>query len=109
MNNTFQNIQHGAANDSIFTRSRTVPIPSSITSVPNYPNKLAVYKIPASKYWQVRCWLAGRTHKQSTKTTNLTNAQRFARWFYEMLLVKYTLQTISNQANDHTEWLCVYY
>ena len=100
MNNTFQNIQHGAANDSIFTRSRTVPIPSSITSVPNYPNKLAVYKIPASKYWQVRCWLAGRTHKQSTKTTNLTNAQRFARWFYEMLLVKYSLQTISNQANS---------
>lgn len=85
---TVINYQFEAANDRLIQRTRTVPIPSSITAVPNYPNKLVVYKIAASKYWQVRCWHAGRTHKCSTKTCNLVLAQRFARWFYEALLVK---------------------
>ena len=87
---TVANYQIEAANDRLIKRTRTVPIPSSITAVPNYPNKLVVYKIAASKYWQVRCWHAGRTHKQSTKTCNLVLAQRFARWFYEDLLVKHS-------------------
>ena len=87
---TVANYQIEAANDRLIKRTRTVPIPSSITAVPNYPNKLVVYKIAASKYWQVRCWHAGRTHKCSTKTCNLLQAQRFARWFYEDLLVKYS-------------------
>ena len=87
---TVANYQIEAANDRLIKRTRTVPIPSSITAVPNYPNKLVVYKIAASKYWQVRCWHAGRTHKCSTKTCNLVLAQRFARWFYEDLLVKHS-------------------
>jgi len=90
MMTTVANYQIDAANDRLIKRTRTVPIPSSITAVPNYPNKLVVYKIAASKYWQVRCWHAGRTHKCSTKTCNLVLAQRFARWFYEDLLVKYS-------------------
>ena len=77
-----------AANDRLSPRERTVPIPATITAVHGYPSKLVVYKIAASKYWQVRCWVAGRTHKRSTKTTSLPMAQRFARWFYEDLLVK---------------------
>ena len=87
---TVANYQIEAANDRLIKRTRTVPIPSSITAVPNYPNKLVVYKIAASKYWQVRCWHAGHTHKCSTKTCNLVLAQRFARWFYEDLLVKHS-------------------
>lgn len=87
---TVVNYQRSAANDGVISRTRTVPIPTSITAVPNYPNKLVVYKIAASKYWQVRCWHAGRSHKRSTKTTKLNLAQRFARWFYEQLLVKYS-------------------
>ena len=87
---TVANYQIEAANDRLIKRTRTVPIPSSITAVPNYPNKLVIYKIAASRYWQVRCWHAGRTHKCSTKTCNLVLAQRFARWFYEDLLVKYS-------------------
>ena len=87
---TVTNYQIEAANDRLIKRTRTVPIPSSITAVPNYPNKLVIYKIAASRYWQVRCWHAGRTHKCSTKTCNLVLAQRFARWFYEDLLVKYS-------------------
>ena len=82
------NYTTNAANDRVIPRERTVPIPATITAVHGYPSKLAVYKITASKYWQVRCWVAGRTHKRSTKTTSLPIAQRFARWFYEDLLVK---------------------
>jgi len=46
-----------AANDDVGAakRERTVPISESITTVPGYPAKLCVYKMQASKYWQVRC------------------------------------------------------
>ena len=77
-----------AANDQLHKRERTVPIPNTITAVAGYPNKLVVFKIAASKFWQVRCFVAGRTHRRTTKTTSLKNAQRFARWFYESLLAK---------------------
>ena len=77
-----------ACNDDQYPRHRTVPIPESITAVPGYPSKLVVFKISASKFWQVRCWIAGYTHRRSTKTTSLSAAQRFARWFYESLIAK---------------------
>ena len=99
---TVVNYQRGAANDGVLLRTRTVPIHTSITAVPNYPNKLVVYKIAASKYWQVRCWHAGRSHKRSTKTTKLNLAQRYARWFYEQLLVKYSTHANLIAANSAT-------
>ncbi|WP_310644908.1 phage integrase SAM-like domain-containing protein [Limnohabitans sp.] len=77
-----------AANEQLHKRERTVPIPNTITAVAGYPNKLVVFKIAASKFWQVRCFVAGRTHRRTTKTTSLKHAQRFARWFYENLLVQ---------------------
>jgi hypothetical protein len=80
-----------AANDSNMrssTRERTVPIPATITPVPGYPSKLSVFKMAASKYWQVRCWVAGRTHRRSTQTQSLRMAQSFARTFYEQLLAQ---------------------
>lgn len=77
-----------AANDQLHKRERTVPIPNTITAVAGYPHKLVVFKIAASKYWQVRCFVEGRTHRRTTKTTSLKHAQRFARWFYENLLVQ---------------------
>jgi hypothetical protein len=92
------NVQRTAANDDKIRntqRERTVPIPNSITAVPGYPNKLAVYRIAASKFWQVRCWIAGRTHKSSTKTTALRAAQSFARQYYELLLVKHHSSNLS--------------
>jgi hypothetical protein len=81
--------EHAAVNDSRYTlheRERTVPIPSTITPVPGYPNKLVVYKMAASKFWQVRCWIAGRTHRRSCRTQSLRVAQSFARAYYEQLL-----------------------
>jgi len=79
-----------AANDDsgAAKRERTVPIPSTITRVPGYPDKLCVYKMQASKYWQVRCWIAGRTYRRSTKTQNLRQAQSFARTVYEEWLAE---------------------
>lgn len=81
--------EHAAVNDSRYTlhkRERTVPIPSTITPVPGYPNKLVVYKMAASKFWQVRCWIAGRTRRRSARTQSLRVAQSYARSFYEQLL-----------------------
>ena len=80
--------QTEAANDATITRTRTVPIPQSITEVPGYPSKLAVFKMAASRFWQVRCWVAGQTHRRSTKTTSLRKAQSVARQFYEYTLAK---------------------
>lgn len=80
--------QIAAANDAARTRTRTVPIPQTITPVPGYPSKLVVFKMSASKYWQARCWIQGTTYKKSTKSTSLRVAQSFARRFYEQLLAQ---------------------
>jgi len=52
-----------ASNDQAFRahRGRTVPIPETLTSVSGYPEKLRIYRIAASRYWQVRCWFNGKT------------------------------------------------
>ncbi len=106
-----------AINDEKFrscSRDRTVPIPESITPIPGYPKKLVVFKMAASKYWQVRCWIKGRTYRRSTKSQSLRVAQSFAREFYEQLLLQ-TYQssqastigvafqdTVKKQADHHT-------
>jgi integrase len=87
-----------AANDDKRSRDRTVPIPSSIVAVAGYPSKLVVYKIAASKYWHVRCWVDGRFHKRSAKTTSFKLAERFARWFYESLLAQRYARQIESSA-----------
>ncbi len=88
--------EHSAANDpspALSVRSqqreRTVPIPETLTPVPGYPQKLAVFKIAASRFWQVRCWVAGRTYRRSTQSQSLRMAQSFARQFYEQLMAKH--------------------
>lgn len=78
-----------AVNDNTFglvPRGRTVPIPETITSVPGYPRKLVVYKIAASRFWQVRCWLHGKIHKRSTQCQALPQAIAAARDFYDQLV-----------------------
>ena len=91
-----------AANDARLhsnVRERTVPIPETVTSVPGFPDKLSVFKISASKFWQVRCWIAGRTHRRSTRTQSLRAAQSFARQFYELLLVGHHSSVISTSSS----------
>ncbi len=70
------------------TRERTVPIPETLTPVPGYPQKLVVFKMAASRFWQVRCWVDGRTVRRSTQTQSLRLAQSFARRFYEQLMAQ---------------------
>ncbi len=100
-----------AANDAYFgrpPRGRTVPIPETITAVPGYPRKLVVFKMAASRFWQVRCWIGGTTYKRSCQTQSLRTAQSFARRFYELLLGKCStvgLPTTSTDT-DKTEVQC---
>jgi hypothetical protein len=89
MHKTFATCSKESANDASFRnkpRDRTVPIPQSITPIPGYPRKLVVFKIEASRFWQVRCWINGKTHRRSSQTQSLRVAQSFARRFYEQLL-----------------------
>jgi len=77
-----------AVNDAAFgpaQRGRTVPIPETITAVPGYPSKLVLFKMPASRFWQVRCWFKGKTYKRSTHSQSLHTAQMVARHFYAQL------------------------
>jgi hypothetical protein len=70
----------------ITERTRTVPIPDTLQSVPNFPAKLKIYKIAASPYWQVRCYEGGRTVKRSTGATHKLEAYKFAKELYEQLI-----------------------
>ena len=58
----------------------------------------------ASKFWQVRCWIAGRTHRRSARTQSLRVAQSFARGFYEQLLALATTK-YSQIHTDCTDFL----
>lgn len=66
--------------------TRTVPIPDSLTSVRGYPDKLKIYRIEASPFWQVRCFENGKTIKLSTKTTDKQEAIEFAKATYNRIL-----------------------
>jgi integrase len=63
-----------------------VPIPDSLTSVRGYPDKLKIYRIEASPFWQVRCFESGKTIKLSTKTTDKREAIEFAKATYNQIL-----------------------
>ena len=73
------------SNDEVFraARGRTVPIPETLTSVPGYPEKLRIYRIEASRFWQVRCWFDGKTYSKSLKTTSKRSAINLARRFFD--------------------------
>ena len=75
-----------AANDDDFhaSRHRTLPILASVTPIANYPTKLRIFKTNASRYWQVRCFIKGRTYTQSLKTTNQQAAISQANHFFHI-------------------------
>lgn len=64
------------------TRHRTLPIPSSVSRISGYPEKLFIYQLEASKYWWVRYFIAGKTLRKSTKTENKQLAIAFAKQFF---------------------------
>ena len=67
---------------------RTVPITSTLTSVPNYPKKLTIYQLAASPFWWVRYYADSKIVRRSTKTDNKAEALKFAKGFYEELIIK---------------------
>ena len=52
-------------------RHRHVPIQDTITRIPGYPRKLAIFKISASSYWWVRYYPDSQIFKRTTKKRRL--------------------------------------
>ncbi|MDM7943986.1 MAG: hypothetical protein QUV35_15285 [Hydrogenophaga sp.] len=75
-----------AANDTHYLppRHRTLPILASITPIANYPSKLRIFQTNASRYWQVRCYLKGKTYTQSLKTVHKQAAISQAKQFFHI-------------------------
>ena len=46
-------------------RHRTLP--SEVSYIKGYPEKLFIYRLPASPFWWVRYYIAGKTVRRSTK------------------------------------------
>ena len=77
-------------------KSRSVvPIPSTIESIRGYPEKLIIFKVPASPFWWVR-YYDGKPIKRSTQTDNKQEAIRFAKTFYESVVVNNALGRSNN-------------
>jgi len=80
-------LQLVAVNDSLFAnpRARNAPIKSSMRPVSGLPDKLKIFRIAGSKYWQVRMYNYGKYTTQSLKTTDMEEANSQAKIFFEGL------------------------
>lgn len=70
--------------------SRTNPLPETITTVPGYPDKLKVFKVACSRFWQARVYVHGGYRFSSLKTESKKVALREAVRFYERVLTDST-------------------
>lgn len=64
------------------TKPRHRTLATETAYIPNYPQKLFIYKLPASKYWWVRYFVGGKTVRKSTKETSKQRAIAFAKDFH---------------------------
>ena len=85
-----------AVNDDSFNhkRHRTSAIFESVASIANYPTKLRIYLTNASPYWQVRCFIKGRTYTKSLRTTSRRVAVRGAKDFFHRTVAEIYGSTI---------------
>lgn len=91
------------ANDDFFfvPRARNSPIKSSFMQVEGLPEKLKIFRIAGSKYWQVRIFNYGRYVSRSLKTTDVNDAQLSAKAFYAELVSRgQVLSQAASGAND---------
>ena len=81
---------HAPANDDFFfiPRARNSPIKSSFMQVDGLPEKLKIFRIAGSKYWQVRIFSHGRYIGKSLKTTDVHEAHVLAKNFYNELVMR---------------------
>lgn len=69
-------------------KHRTNPLAETKFSVPNYPTKLTIFKIPASRFFWVRYYDGGKIFKRSSKTDEKRKAIEFAKKFYDEINFK---------------------
>ena len=81
-----------------------VPIPDTIETIRGYPDKLVIFKVPASPFWWMR-YYDGKPIKRSAKTTDRREAIKAAKEFYETLLVNKKLG-VSNNPKKSSFALC---
>lgn len=76
-----------SSNDSVFDlpRIRNAPIKASFMTVDGLPDKLKIYRISGSRYWQMRLYNLGRYTIQSLKTTDIDEAKVFATQIFRSL------------------------
>ena len=65
---------------------RANPIPETLETIRGYPDRLKIFRIPASSYWWVRATFGERRIKRSTKEESKAKAIAYAKRFYEDLL-----------------------
>ncbi|MEK7996547.1 MAG: hypothetical protein AAB403_22325 [Planctomycetota bacterium] len=67
--------------------SRHTPI--EIHCISGFPETLVIYKMPASRFWQVRAHVPGRgLIRKSTRSSDRIPAVAFAKDFYEIILLE---------------------
>lgn len=69
--------------------SRTTPF--DIQSVPGYPDALQLYRIPASRLWQVRIFIDRKYVRKSTGTDDKKLALLFAKTLYDTIRINQRL------------------
>lgn len=69
--------------------SRTTPF--DIQSVPGYPESLQIYRIPASRKWQVRFFVGRKYVRRSTGTEDKKLAIEFAKNLYDTIRINQRL------------------
>jgi integrase len=74
------------ANDDAFNKRKhpTSAIEHSVSTIKDYPHKLRIYQTNSSPFWQVRCFIKGKVHTQSLKTSFRNVAMRAAKEFFHI-------------------------
>ena len=80
--------KQSATSESTNQRHRASAIPETKFYVPDYPNKLYIYKNEASRYWWVRYYAEKRILRSSTKTENKREALEAAKAFYDEIQLR---------------------
>ena len=80
-------LTQSSANEDFFfiPKARNSPIKQSFSKVQGLPDKLKIFRIAGSKYWQVRFFNHGKYIAQSLKTTEKQEAELLAQDFYSGL------------------------
>ncbi len=93
---------HAPANDDFFfiPRARNSPIKSSFMQVEGLPEKLKIFRIAGSKYWQVRIFSHGRYIGKSLKTTDVDEAHVLAKNFYNELVMRGQVDVLAVPDDD---------